>query len=377
MKIVIAPDKFKGALGAPEVAAALANGVLRVFPDAQVRLLPVADGGEGTVHALVTATQGRLVPVTVTGPLGIPVLAVYGILGDGRTAVIEMASASGLALVPDAERNPLYTTTYGTGELMLHALRAGCTELLIGIGGSATCDGGAGMAQALGFRLLDAAGQPISRGGAGLLDLARIDTAQVDPLVRRARIRVACDVDNPLTGPRGAAAVFGPQKGATEQMVHQLDAALARFAAVMQRDLGQDVAAVPGAGAAGGMGAGLLGLLGATLERGVDLVLDAVGFDAAVRGASLVLTGEGCIDEQTAMGKVVAGVLRRAKRAGAPVVAFGGMVTPGADELYQRGLAALVPIAPGPLTLAESMAHTATLLERAAERAMRLIALRV
>ncbi|MGB9859376.1 MAG: glycerate kinase, partial [Moorellaceae bacterium] len=271
-RIVIAPDSFKESLDAPQVAAAIAAGIKRVLPEVETVEVPLADGGEGLTTTLVAATGGRLMTATVTGPLGEPVTAKWGILGDGRTAVIEMAQASGLPLVPKEKRNPLYTTTYGTGELIRQALEEGCRRLIVGIGGSATNDGGAGMAQALGVKLLDQSGQDIPWGGIGLERLARIEMQDLDPRVKEAEILVACDVDNPLCGPRGASAVYGPQKGATPEMVRRLDAALAHLADIIARDLGLQVRDLPGAGAAGGLGAGLVAFLGATLRRGIELV---------------------------------------------------------------------------------------------------------
>ncbi len=315
----------------------------------------MADGGEGTVQSLVDATEGALVTETVTGPLGESVNASYGLLGDGETAVIEMAAASGLPLVPEDRRDPLKTTTYGTGELIEAALDEGRRRLIVGIGGSATTDAGAGMAQALGVRLLDEAGEPIGFGGAELGRLATIEMSDADPRLTESEVRVACDVDNPLYGERGAAYVYSPQKGASPEEVELLDANLRRFADIVQRDLGLDVRDIPGAGAAGGLGAGLVAFCGASLEPGVEIVIDAVALRGAMRGADLCITGEGAIDSQTAFGKTPAGVTSVAEREGVAVIAIGGGVSPDAVSLHERGFDALASIMTGPMTLEEAM----------------------
>lgn len=375
MWIVIAPDSFKGSLTAAEAASAISRGVRQVFPDAALVEAPMADGGEGTLAALVQSTGGRVVTRTVLGPLSAPVEAAFGMLGDEETAVIEMAAASGLLLVPTAERNPTTTTTYGTGELIRAALDVGARRILVAIGGSATNDGGAGMIQALGGRLLRADGTLIGPGGAALLELDRIDLSDLDPRLAEVELLVACDVDNPLTGPNGAAAIYGPQKGATPDMVELLDRALAHLGDLMERDLGVDVRQRPGAGAAGGLGAGLMGFLGAELRPGIEVVMDAVRFDLMVEGATLVITGEGRTDGQTMAGKVPLGVARRAAQHGVPVIVISGAVTPDADGLLEQNIAALLSITDGPLSLEEAMARAGELLERAAARALRLIRL--
>ncbi len=375
MKIVIAPDSFKGSLTALEAAQAIAAGWRRVFMDANILTVPMADGGEGTVQSLVDATGGRLMHKEVTDPLGGKVNAHYGILGDGLTAVIEMAAASGLPLVPPGKRNPLITTTFGTGELIQASLDHGCRRLIIGIGGSATNDGGAGVAQALGARLLDADGTPILFGGAALAQLARIDLSNMDPRIAETETVVACDVDNPLIGPRGAAHVYGPQKGATPEMVEQLDAALARFAEVVKCDLGKDIGEMPGSGAAGGLGAGLMAFLDAELKSGIDIVIDAVNLREKVGGADLVITGEGAIDEQTVYGKTPIGVAKVAQEQGIPVLGIAGMVSPGACAVYDHGIEALTTLVPGPVSLDEAVGNAAALLADAAERAARMVRL--
>jgi len=372
MKVVVAPDSFKENLSAREVAEALAAGVADAAPDAEVVCVPMADGGEGTVEAMVDATAGEFVDCEVTAPLGDRVRARFGVLGDGKTAVIEMASASGLPLVPPAKRNPLRTTTFGTGELIRAALDRDVAKILIGIGGSATVDGGAGMAQALGVKLLDANGDDIPRGGAGLAKLDRIDVSARDPRLASVAVEVACDVDNPLTGPTGAARVYGPQKGATPEQVSVLDAALARLAKVIARDLGVDVAEIPGSGAAGGLGAGLVAFAAATLRPGVDMVVEAVGLDAKLEGADLVITGEGRMDRQSAFGKTPVGVAAAARKHGVPVVAIVGAIGDGADAVLTRGIDAVFSIHTAPVTQEEAFARSPELLRRAAEHVVRL-----
>jgi glycerate kinase len=359
MKIVIAPDSYKESLTALEVATEIEAGFRDVFPDADYIKLPMADGGEGTVAAMVAATGGKLVAMDVTGPLGEPVAACYGLTGDGKTAVVEMAAASGLALVAPDQRNPLKTTTYGTGELIRAALDAGVRHLIIGIGGSATNDGGTGMLQALGVHLLDQAGREIRFGGGTLASLDRIDISCMDPRLNACRIEAACDVDIPLTGPHGASAVFGPQKGATPEMVALLDAGLARFAGLINRDLGVQVDPVPGAGAAGGMGAALLAFFGAQLRPGIDIVVEAVGLDASVRDADLVITGEGRIDSQTIHGKTPIGVARVAKRYGKPVIGIAGCLAPDADVVHEYGIDAVFSVISRAGTVEEALTHAA------------------
>ncbi len=326
MKIVIAPDSFKENLTSLEVADELEAGFRRVWPDATYVKVPMADGGEGTVEALVAATGGSLVTREVTGPMGEKVQAAYGLLGDGKTAVIEMAAASGLPLVPRGERNPMLTTTYGTGELIADAIGRGVEEIIIGLGGSATNDGGAGMAQALGVRFIGPSGVPITEylGGGRLHEVTAIDMSAAHPGLARVRVHVASDVTNPLCGEKGASAVYGPQKGATPEMVAALDANLAYLASLISRDLGIDVAEVPGAGAGGGIGAGVMAFTKAELKSGVELIVAATKLDEQMQGADLAVTGEGRVDFQTAFGKTPAGVAASARRHGVPVVAIGG-----------------------------------------------------
>jgi glycerate kinase len=370
LKIVIAPDSFKGSLSAVAAAAAMAAGARDVYPDAQTVEVPVGDGGEGTVEAMVRATGGRIVPVRVTGPLGEPVEAFYGVLGDGRTAVVEMAAASGLALISPQQRDVRRATSRGTGELIQAALASRPERLIIGIGGSATNDAGAGAMAALGARFLDAAGDELPPGGAALAHLERIDLSGFQRLPANLGIVIASDVTNPLCGPTGASAVYGPQKGARPEDVTELDAALERWAEVVARDVGVAVRDVPGAGAAGGLGAALLAFLGARMERGVELVLDAVRFDACLVGADLVLTGEGKIDRQTAFGKTIAGVGARCRAHGVPALAFGGWLGEDLPDLSSVGLAGVASILPRPLSLEEAMRDAAALLRAAVTRAL-------
>ena len=366
MKIVIAPDSYKESLSALEVASAIEAGFREIYPDAEYVKLPVADGGEGTVEAMVAATQGRVVEVEVTGPLGEPVQGFYGISGDESCAFIEMAAASGLELLPPTARNPLKTTSWGTGELIRHALDLGVTRMIIGIGGSATNDGGAGMVQALGAQLLTADGQPIAPGGAGLSTLAKIDISGLDPRLAQCRIDVACDVTNPLVGDEGASAVFGPQKGATPEMVVQLDRALAHYAGQIAQDLDLDVLALEGGGAAGGMGAALYAFCGAHLRPGIDIVTDALHLDALVADADLVITGEGRIDSQTIHGKVPVGVARVAKRYQIPVIGIAGSLTADVGVVHQHGLDAVFSVLHRICSLDEALTEAGTNVRMAA-----------
>lgn len=373
-RILLCPNAFKGSLTAMEAARAMAEGVTRPGNFDTV-CLPLADGGDGTLETLVEATGGTLHVVTVQDPLGRPVPAAWGRLGGAQsdTAVIEMAQASGLRLLHTEEYSPLHTSTFGTGALMRHALEAGCRKLLVGIGGSATNDGGAGMAQALGFRLLDAQGEELPPGGGALARLERIES-DGSRLPEETEVIVACDVDNPLCGLEGAAAVYGPQKGATPAQVEELDAALTHYAAVLQHKFGRSVAEAPGAGAAGGLGAGLMAFCRARLQPGTEMVLETTGFDRQLQECDLVLTGEGRIDGQTTRGKVVAGVARRAKATGVPVVALAGSVAEGAEvQLRPVGLTAALSIVPGPLPVEEAMRTGYRLLAETAERTMRLL----
>jgi glycerate kinase len=372
MRIVIAPNAFKGSLPALEAAEAIAEGVRAAASDADLVLVPIADGGDGTVDALVAATRGERRTLRVRGPLGDPVDADYGVIDGGSTAVIEMAKAAGLALVPPGKRDPRITTTYGVGELLQRAYDAGARHFIVGIGGSATNDGGAGMAQALGYHLLDQKGLELPPGGLALKRLARIHVGGVHANWKDAQVEVACDVTNPLTGPSGASAVYGPQKGATREMVARLDAALKHFAEIIGRDLRVDVEQLPGAGAAGGLGAGLVAFTGARLRPGAEMVMEALRLDDRLTGAQLVITGEGRLDSQTArFGKGPAAVAQHARQAGIPVVALGGSIADEAElRLLFDGLEATVV---EPRTLDDAIAQARPLLVAASTRLMRLL----
>ena len=353
MKIVVASDSFKGSLTSREVAATSVRGIRQVLPICELVGVNVADGGEGTVDAVVETLGGEIVAATVNDPLGRPILARYGVVG--KMAVIEMAAASGLTLLTDEERNPWLTSTYGTGEMIMDAVKRGCRDFLVGVGGSATNDAGMGMLQALGFRFYDIDDQEIIDGCGGMLqDVARIDDTGVMDAVRQCRFTVACDVDTPFCGSEGAAYVFAPQKGADMEMVARLDSGMVSFAEVIEKTYGIDVTSMAGAGAAGGMGGGFYAFLNATLKRGVDMVLDAIDFDSIIRGADLVITGEGTIDYQTVKGKTAAGVLARAKAQDIPVVAIAGRVEM-CDSVAQMGFAGVCPIMENEMPLAVAM----------------------
>ncbi|WP_172255121.1 glycerate kinase [Saccharibacillus deserti] len=370
---LLAPDSFKESMTAKEVCMAMEKGLRRVYPDARYIHVPMADGGEGTVQSLVDASDGTLHTKEVAGPLGKPVTAGFGLLGGAQTAVIEMASASGLHLVDIAARNPLLTTSYGTGELIRECLDLGVRRILIGIGGSATQDGGAGMAQALGARLLDSYGREIARGGGALAQLKRIDVSGLDERLGRVEIVVACDVTNPLCGQEGASAVFGPQKGATPEMVTILDANLACYADRIEADLGRFVRDIPGSGAAGGLGAGLLAFTQSELRRGVDMVLEHTDFERKAAAADLVFTGEGGIDFQTKFGKTPCGVARAAKRVGKKVIAVAGYVGSGIEELYEEGIDAVFGIVPGAAQLSDLLAAGPENVARTCENIARVL----
>ncbi|PYZ77624.1 glycerate kinase [Citrobacter koseri] len=359
MKIVIAPDSYKESLSALEVATAIEEGFREIWPDADYVKLPVADGGEGTVEAMVEATAGRIVDVDVTGPLGDSVRAFYGLSGDERSAFIEMAAASGLELVPPQLRDPLKTTSWGTGELIRHALDVGVEHIIIGLGGSATNDGGAGMVQALGAKLLDAQHQEITQGGAALEALSKIDISGIDKRLAACRIEVACDVTNPLTGKEGASAVFGPQKGATPEMIQRLDDALTHYARLISRDLDINVFELAGGGAAGGLGAALYAFCGAELRRGIEIVTDALHLEECVADADLVVTGEGRIDSQTIHGKVPVGVAKVAKRHNKPVIGIAGSLTADVGVVHQHGLDAVFSVIYTICTLDEALENAA------------------
>ncbi|RDZ17766.1 glycerate kinase [Priestia megaterium] len=377
MKIVIAPDSFKESLTALRVCEAVEKGIRIHFPNAEISKVPMADGGEGTVQSLVDATGGQIIQAKVTGPLGKEVEAFYGILGDGKTAVIEMAAASGLHHVPVDKRNPLITTTRGTGELILKALDHKVKHIIIGIGGSATNDGGTGMAKALGAKLLDANGAEMKEGGGSLDQLASIDLTNLDSRLAEVKVEVACDVDNPLTGETGASAVFGPQKGATPDMVKQLDHNLAHYAAVIGKEMQIHIQNVPGAGAAGGLGGGLLAFLSAELKPGVDIVIEATQLESYIKGADLVITGEGRIDSQTIYGKTPVGVAKTAKKHSVPVIAIAGSIGAGSEAVYEHGISALFSVVPGAVTLSEALEKADENIERTAKNVASVIRLAI
>jgi glycerate kinase len=376
MKIVIAPDSFKESLTALEVANAIETGFKRIFPNAEFCKVPMADGGEGSVQSLVDATNGSLINVEVTAPLGNKTTAFFGLSGDKQTAFIEMAAASGLHLVPFEQRNPLMTTTFGTGELINAALDYGVKKIILGIGGSATNDGGVGMLQAVGFSFKNAKNEEIGFGGAALSDIATISTENLNPRLHQVEFEVACDVNNPLCGERGAAAVFAPQKGATAPMVVILDNALAHFANIVQQQLGIEIANQAGAGAAGGMGGGLLLLPNVQLKAGVQIIIEATGLAEKIQNADLVITGEGRMDAQSIAGKTPVGVAKTAKQFGKPVIAIVGCLREDYPVVYQHGIDAVFPIIRQLGTLEETLRLGRENLTSSAENVARLIALK-
>lgn len=374
--ITVAIDSFKGSLTSYQVACAVESGFKRVFPQCVVQKVSIADGGEGTVDALVQTMGGEYVSVMVSDPLMRPVEARYGVVDGGATAVIEMSAASGLPLLLESERNPMKTSTYGTGELILHALKHGCRNILIGIGGSATNDGGVGMLRALGYKFYNRAGNMLAGVGGDLSEIDHIDDSEVAVEVKWAKYTVACDVTNPLYGPNGAAYVFAPQKGASPKMVEQLDKGLVNYAKVVKGYNGADIANLPGAGAAGGLGAGLCAFLNAKLERGIDMVLGAMRFDQLIEGSELVITGEGRLDKQTVMGKAPSGVLKVATLKGIPTIAIGGAILE-CSELLNSGFAAIFPVVSGPIPLEKAMEYNVATqnVTRTAEQIAKLLKL--
>ena len=355
MKVVVAIDSLKGSLSSMEAGLAIKEGVLAAQPDAEVIVKPLADGGEGTTDALIEGMNGERIDLTVTGPMHTPVDAYYGYLRETNTAVMEMASAAGITLVPDKEKNPLLATSYGVGEMIIDAIQRGCRNFIIGIGGSITNDGGIGMLKALGVRFLDEKGEDAGEGGQALAKVACIDLSGLNPLLKECHIQVACDVNNPLCGENGSTYVYGPQKGVTEDMKKTLDEAMAHFARVTSESLENDYMNTPGAGAAGGLGFAFLAYVGATLTPGIELILDAVGLEDELSGADVVVTGEGRLDFQTAMGKAPVGVAKLAKKYNARVVAFAGSVTKEATACNKEGIDAFFPILRGVCTLADAM----------------------
>ncbi|MHA6482703.1 glycerate kinase family protein [Paenibacillus sp. strain BS8-2] len=375
MKVVIAIDSFKGSISSVEGSKEIAAGIAAVSSTVDTVILPLADGGEGTTEALVHATNGSFRTVQVTGPLGTPVQAVYGILGDEQTAVIEVAAACGLPLVPAELRNPLETTTFGVGELILDAMNQGCRDFVIGLGGSSTVDAGVGMLQALGFIFLDEHGQAVGHGGAALQSIRKLDKSKVSAELSNCNFKIACDVNNPLYGSMGAAYVFGPQKGATPEMVSVLDAGLAGFAGLVEREYGKDMQVIPGAGAAGGLGGAFAVFLNGHMESGIHLVLESIKAEEHILGADLVITGEGRLDGQTSMGKAPVGVAQLAAKHNIPAIALAGGITPEASALNKCGITSYFPIISGPMLVEQAMEPevTRTNLRRTAEQLFRLI----
>jgi len=364
MKIVVAPDSFKGSLTAVEVSDAIGQGVREIFPEAEIVKIPMADGGDGTVRCLVNVTGGKILREKVTDPLGDEVWASYGILGDKKTAVIEMAEASGLTLVPENKRNPLITTTYGTGQLIKAALDQGCRKMIIGIGGSATNDGGAGMVQALGAKLLDKDREEIGFGGGELKKVFRIDTKYLDNRLSETKVLIASDVSNPLCGPKGAARIYGPQKGATPEVIEELDESLAYFAEIIKRDLHKDIKDIPGAGAAGGLGVSLMAFLDAELRPGIEIMIEIVKLEQAIKDADLVITGEGKIDSQTIYGKAPIGVAKIAKKYNVPVIAVAAIISDDADIVHQHGIDNLIKVSEPPMSLTEPKSKKVWLIKK-------------
>ncbi|WP_354625799.1 glycerate kinase [Psychromonas sp. MME2] len=375
MKIIIAPDSYKESLTAMEVANAIESGFKQIMPNAEIHKIPMADGGEGTVQSLIDATGGLLINCVVTGPIGRPVSAFYGLLGDRHTAVIEMSAASGLHLVTPEQRDPTLTTSFGTGELIKAALDAGVDHIIVGLGGSATNDGGIGMAQALGIKMVDFNGDEIGYGGAALANLCHIDTTGLDPRLRHVSLEIACDVNNPLCGPTGASHVFAAQKGATADMTDFLDQNLAHYAAIIKNELGHDIINSAGAGAAGGMGAAFLGLFNATLRPGIDIVMDAVNFSEIIANADLVITGEGRIDSQTICGKTPIGVARVAKQYGIPVIGIAGCLSKDYAIVHEHGIDSVFSIVPNVVNLDQAFHDAAVNLEMTARNIAALLLL--
>ncbi|WFA08073.1 glycerate kinase [Tissierella sp. Yu-01] len=371
MKIIIASDSYKGSCSSIEVANAIEKGIREVYDDAEIIKIPVADGGEGTVDALVNSTGGRYEEIQVLNPLGHQITAKYGVIHD-EFAVIEMASASGITLINQNELNPLITTTYGTGELIKDAMEKGLRKILVGLGGSSTNDGGVGMAQALGFSFKDKSGKEISFGGGELAEIKEIDSANVHPLLKDTEIIAMSDVDNPLYGPTGAAYIFGPQKGADKYMVTKLDENLQHYAKLLKNFSNKDISNIPGSGAAGGLGAGLIAFCNASIEPGISKILDITGIDSYLIDADLVITGEGRIDGQSVFGKVPVGIAKRSGKYNVPVIAIVGSIGEGVAEVYSHGIDAIIDIINKPMTLEYAMANAEELITKSASNAMRM-----
>lgn len=372
VKILIAPDKFKESLSALKVADSIEKGILKVFPKAVIVKVPMADGGEGTVESLVDATGGKIIKTNVKDPLFRDIESFYGILGDGKTAVIEMAAASGLYLLKDYERNPMITTTYGTGQLIKDALDRGCRRFIIAIGGSATNDGGAGMATVLGVKFYDKDGIEIGLGGGELSKIYSIDTSNIDDRLKECEFIVACDVANPLIGENGASRVYGPQKGATKEMVEVLDKNLEHYGKLLEKYFNKKIIDVPGSGAAGGLGAGLMAFLNAQLKNGIEIIIETLKLEEKIKEADIVISGEGKIDFQTAFGKTISGIAKLCKKHNKPLIVIAGTVE-DIENLYEIGVSSIFSIVEKPMSLEDAIKNTSTLLEKSAERIFRLI----
>lgn len=373
MNIVVAPDSFKECLSSKKVAKAMSRGILKVMPKAEVFEIPISDGGEGLLEAILSNTEGRLVSIEVMNPVSNPIKTTYGVLNDNKTAIIEMAKASGLELITEEEKNPLVTTTYGTGQLIKHALDQGCTKIIIGIGGSATNDGGVGLVKALGGKFLNSKGEELTDGGGILGQLYRIDISKLDKRISDCEILVACDVSNPLTGPNGASWVYGKQKGGSNEDLELLDKNLSHYAAVIKRDLGIDISDVPGSGAAGGTGAALMAFLKADLVHGIEMILKTIEIEKYIEKADLVLTGEGKIDEQTLNGKTIMGITSMAKKHNVPVIVLSGKVGDKIERIYEMGVCGIYSIVNKPMKLSEAISGAATLIEDCTMNIMRTI----
>ena len=373
MNIVVAPDSFKECLSSKKVARAISKGILEVMPNAEVFEIPISDGGEGLLEAILYNVEGRLVSLNVMNPLLKPIVATYGILKDNKTAIIEMAKASGLELISEQEKNPLVTTTYGTGQLIKDALDKGCTNIIIGIGGSATNDGGTGLVKALGGKFLNSNGEELKEGGGYLNRLAHIDITNLDKRIADCEILVACDVLNPLTGNNGASWVYGKQKGGSKKDLEFLDANLTHYANIIKNDLGIAIAAIPGSGAAGGTGAALVAFLNGKLVNGIGLILDTIGIEDYIKNADLVITGEGKIDEQTLYGKTIAGIAKMAKRNHVPVIVLTGKIGDRIEGLYEIGVSAIFAIANQPMSLSTAIKDTPKLLQECTSNIIRTI----
>ena len=373
MKILIAPQSYKGSISAIKVAEAIKQGALNIFPDIKSLIIPVADGGDGTLETLVESTNGTIHNSNATGPLGNSIPVIWGTLGDSKTAIIEMARISGLALVPQNKRNPYYTTSYGLGEIIKEALDLDYRKFIIGIGGSATNDGGAGMAQALGAKLTDENKKPIDLGGLALNEITKIDISGIDPRINESEILVACDVNNPLCGPNGASFIYGPQKGASPEMVKTLDDALYHFGSQLIRDTGINIMEIEGSGAAGGIGGGMVGFLNAKLKPGIEIVLDSLDFDKSLKNVDLVITGEGQIDFQTVFSKAPIGVAKHAKKYNIPVIAICGSLGENYQDVHSHGIDAVIPIIPKPMDLKNASDNAYELIKNTSEQIFRIL----